>query len=115
MMKKTTTAAAIVTMCVLAAATMNAQSAVAHSFSGLTPTVPSVMSPVLYGATPSTDMAKNRARTLGRRVSGAGTRYLALTGKDVIGKSADQIIGMLAPITVNVADGIRRVEYVIDL
>jgi hypothetical protein len=65
---------------------------------------------------PSTiEMVKNRARTFGDQVSGAGKRYWALTDADIQGKTAEQIQRLLTPSEVKPGDGVRVMDIVVEL
>jgi hypothetical protein len=66
--------------------------------------------------TPSTvAMIENRARTLGDRVDGSGTRYFAVTDADLIGKKPEEIIQRLSPTIITAGDQVRKMEILVDL
>lgn len=60
-------------------------------------------------------MIENRARTLGNKLSGSGTRYFAAVDSDLRGLTPQQALQRLSPPPINPGDGVRKVEISIDL
>jgi hypothetical protein len=60
-------------------------------------------------------MIENRARTLGNRVNGSGTRYFAVTDADLIGKKPEEIIQRLSPAIITAGDRVQKMEILVDL
>jgi hypothetical protein len=60
-------------------------------------------------------MVANRARTLGDKPSGSGTRYFSATDLDLSKLTPQQRLQRLSPAPVVAGDGVRKLEISIDL
>jgi len=60
-------------------------------------------------------MIKNRARVLGNKVDGSGTRYFAVTDSDLIDKTPQEVVQRLSPPTITSGDRVRNMDIVVDL
>ncbi len=59
---------------------------------------------------------RNRARTLGGKKSGAGTRYFSVTSNDLrAAKSTSEMVKRLSPPRVAANDGTRRIEIHVEV
>lgn len=69
----------------------------------------------VHPTVPPTALIKNRARVLSDETTASGTRYFAVSERDVAGKSPSEVLGLLRPKTVQPDDGVRKMQVLVDL